>query len=64
MVMHNYSIDVSATGKVFFFTGAKSSKILDFRSKFQNNTEIVLDDEFYRNRYQNEGPGFNLQENF
>ena len=34
----------------------------DFRSKFQNYTEIVLDDEFHRNRCQNEGLGLNFQE--
>ena len=56
--------DVSETGKVFFFIGAKSSKILDFRSRFQINTEIVLVDEFHRNRCQNEALGLNFQEKF
>ena len=54
--------DVSETGKVFFFIGAKSSKILDFGSKFQINTEIVLVNEFHRNLCQNEALGLNFQE--
>ncbi len=46
----------------FFFILAKIQKNHDFRSKFQNYTEIVLDDEFHRNRCQNEGLGLNFQE--
>ena len=55
---------MSETGKDLFFIGSKSSKILDFGSKFQINTEIVLVDEFHRNRCQNEALDLNLQEKF
>ena len=61
LTLCNYT-DVSATGKYFFFIEAKSSKIHDFRSKFQKSIKIVLDDEFHRNRCQNEGLGLNFQE--
>ena len=54
--------DVSETGKSTFVAGAKSTKIQHFRSKFQNYTEIVLVDEFHRNRCQNEGLGLHFQE--
>ena len=56
------STDVSETGKSYFLIGAKSSKNLDFGSKFQMSTEIVLVDEFHRNRCQNEALGLNFQE--
>ena len=46
-----------------FSSGAKSTKIHGFRSKFQNSTEIVLV-EFYRNRYQNKNLGLYMQEKF
>ena len=59
-----YCTDVSETGRTYFFIGAKSSKILDFGSKFQINTEIVPVDEFHRNRCQNEALGLNFQEKF
>ena len=57
-----YATNVSATGKYIFFTGAKSTKIQGFRSKFQKSIKIVLDDEFHRNRYQNVGLSLNFQE--
>ena len=62
LFLNNDFTDVSETGGSTFVTGAKSTKNHGFRSKFQNPTEIVLVDEFHRNRCQNEGLGLNFQE--